>query len=298
MSRPSVSRKIFLAEYKNNAVLHLIAISGVGFIAVQLVWISMIVFATPKAVANHLVFTNVAIGDLNAIRQHWWTVLSYSWSHFGFWEWLSNMLWLYLFGNVVQSLVGYKQIIPLFIYNSLAGALVFTFIQLIPGAAFTEGRLIMGAQTGILGIMVAAITLSPRYRVYFGEYFSVPLLVIAALFLFLTILNTGTNIAALAMLAGSAFMGFFYVILLRAGYRPGEWVYTLFEKASNMLEPDEGNTLRRNAHKRNTVLNAHPHDKSKVSQQRIDHILDKINEKGYQSLTKEEQDILRRSSEE
>jgi len=298
MSRPSISRKIFLAEYKNNAVLHLIAASGVGFIGVQLVWISMIVFATPRAVASHLVFSNVALSDIHTIRHHLWTLITYNWSHFGFWEWISNMLWLYCFGNVVQSLVGYRQIIPLFVYSSFTGAVAFTLVQLIPGAVYPEGGMIMGAQAGIVGIMIASITLAPKYRVYFGEYFSVPQLVIAGLFLFLVLLNTGMNITALTMFAGSAFMGFFYIILLRAGFRPGEWIYIWFDKMGNMLEPDERGALRKKAEKRNTILNAHPRDKSRVSQQRIDHILDKINEKGYHSLTREEQEILRQSSEE
>jgi len=34
-----------------------------------------------------------------------------------------------------------------------------------------------------------------------------------------------------------------------------------------------------------------------VTQQRIDEILDKINQKGYQKLTEEERDMLRRASE-
>jgi hypothetical protein len=37
--------------------------------------------------------------------------------------------------------------------------------------------------------------------------------------------------------------------------------------------------------------------RTNVTQQKVDEILDKINQKGYQKLTEEERDILRRASE-
>ena len=39
------------------------------------------------------------------------------------------------------------------------------------------------------------------------------------------------------------------------------------------------------------------HKTSNVTEQRVDEILDKISQKGYNALTKEEKDILKRASE-
>lgn len=283
-------RKFHIAQYNRNAVVQLIAASGVGFVGVHLLWISMIVYAVPQARANELSFRYVGMPGLELLPQRWWTVFTYAWCHRGFWEWLSNMLWLFCFGNVVQMLVGYKQVIPLFIYSVLAGGLAYAGIQSIPGQALPASSMMMGAQAGIIALMTAAVTLSPRYRIYFTDYFSIPLLLIAAIFTILMLLYNMYSLPALGMLAAGALSGFVFIRLLRAGYRPGEWVYLLFERIGRTFTPKE----------KTPVFRSHSGSYNSArdnNQQAIDRILDKINERGYDSLSREEKEILRKAGE-
>jgi len=282
-------RKFHIAQYNRNAVVQLIAASGVGFVGVHLLWITMIVYAVPEARAHELSFRYVGMPGLELLRERWWTVFTYAWCHRGFWEWLSNMLWLFCFGNVVQMLVGYKQIIPLFIYATLAGGLAYAGIQWIPGQELPASSLIMGAQGGIMAMMAAAITLSPRYRLYFTEHFSVPLLLVAAIFTVLMLLGHIHSLPALGLLAAGALSGFVFVKLLQAGYRPGEWVYQLFGRMGRTFTPKEKPPVSRS-----TPLGSYNSNRD-TNQQAIDRILDKINEKGYESLSREEKDILRKA---
>lgn len=281
MSVRSSFQKFHIPSYNRNAVVQLIAFSGVGFILVHLVWITLIVYAVPELRAHQLTFEYIGLSSLDRIGQRWWTVFTYGWCHRGFWEWLSSMLWLYAFGNVVQNLVGYKQIIPLFIYSILAGGLVFTGIQLIPAAAIADSTLVMGAQAGIMGLMAAALTLSPKYRIYLSEYFSIPLLLLAGIFTVLMLINTDFKIAIIAMLTAGAFAGFVFIKLLQSGYQPGAWAYRLYNKMDTTFSPKEAYRPR-------------PERSSK--QEVIDRILDKINERGYHSLTKSEKDQLRETN--
>lgn len=288
-------RKFQIPTYNRNAVIQLVAANGVGFVAIKLLWITLIVYAVPVPRAHELTFDYVGIANLPVIKQRWWTVLTYGWCHRGFWEWLSNMLWLYCFGSVVQSLIGYKQIIPLFVYGIVLGGLAFAGVQLIPAALLPTGTLVMGAQAGIMALMAAAITLSPKYRVYLSDYFSIPLAILAAVFAALMLLNTPKNIPCMAMLLAGALMGFLYVKILQAGYKPGEWVYRLYDKMDTALTPGEQVNKHRN---RNAVLQAKGTDnKAAASQQKIDQLLDKINQKGYDSLTAEEKEILNKAGE-
>jgi membrane associated rhomboid family serine protease len=283
-------RKFHIAQYNRNAVVQLIAASGVGFVGVHLLWITMIVYAVPEARATELTLRHVGMPGLDLLRERWWTVFTYAWCHRGFWEWLSNMLWLYCFGNVVQMLVGYKQIIPLFLYSVLAGGLAYAGVQLLPGMALPSGTLYLGGQAGIMAMMVAAITLSPKYRFYLTDHFSIPLLLVAGIFSVLMVLSNMHSIPALVLLAAGGLTGLAYVRLLQAGYRPGGWVYKLTGRMGSSFTPPSD---RRQAPGPRT----YSHNTRDNSQQVIDRILDKINEKGYESLSREEKDILRKAAE-
>jgi hypothetical protein len=96
------------------------------------------------------------------------------------------------------------------------------------------------------------------------------------------------------MLAGGALTGFVYMMLLKNGKQPGMWVYNMFDKLSNMAEPNADRIREKNSKKRNEALNAYTSKQN--NQKRIDEILDKINQKGYDSLTKEEKEILMKAS--
>lgn len=287
MSVKDSFRRLHIPQYNRNAVIQLVAASGVGFVGIHLLWITLIVYAVPVPRANQLTFEYVGIAGWDVIRERWWTVFTYGWCHKGFWEWLSNMLWLYCFGNVVQTLVGYKQIIPMFVYAILAGGLAFAGCQLIPGVSFPPAYLVMGAQAGIMALMTAAFTLSPRYRLYLGEYFSFPLWLLAIVFTALMVLNSGLLVPSLVMLAGGALVGFVYIRLLKSGYKPGEWVYDLYSRMDTALTP-AADRKKNSSTTRKVPLNTAQANR----QHQIDRVLDKINEKGYQSLSKEERQLL------
>lgn len=261
--------------------MQLIAFSGVGFIIIHLIWITLIVYAVPEQRSFALTFEYIGLGSLDRLKSRWWTMFTYGWCHRGFWEWLSSMMWLYAFGNVVQNLIGYKQIIPLFVYGIIMGGLAFAGIQFLPIALMPDNAMVMGAQAGIMALMAAAITLSPKYRIYLSDYFSIPLLLLAGIFVLLMIINSNFEIATIALLAVGAAAGFAYIKLLQNGFQPGAWAYRLYNKMDTILSP--------------TPL-VKPQRTKPLNEQAIDIILDKINEKGYHSLSQSEKDQLRETS--
>jgi len=96
---------------------------------------------------------------------------------------------------------------------------------------------------------------------------------------------------------GGAAAGFLFVLLLRNGNDAGAWMNNLYSWFINLFNPDKNrNTIKERVFY--NTGNRTPYNKtSNVTEQRIDEILDKINQKGYDFLTKEEKDILKRASE-
>jgi len=296
------SASSYFPNLGSNAVVQLIIVLGVAFVSLGLLHAVMyIVYVKPGVVTDAIfadhILSNIALGNIYNFPSHFWTLFTFGLFHNGFWELFSNMIWLYCFGSLVQMLIGYKQVIPIFLYSLLAGGVLYLLCQLIPGRFFAVYGLLMGPQAGIIGLAAAAITLSPQYRFYFTPTFAVPLYVVAGIFALFMVMNTGGHFPNILQLAGGGLMGFGYVRLLRTGYKPGDWMYNLAGRVEGLVTPDEHVAWKKNTKKRSEVLK-NMQRKNPFTQTRIDDILDKINQHGYNSLTSEEKEILMRASKE
>src|SRR5690606_24385840 len=127
-----------LSNYNNNALIKLILASAIGFILAYSMYIIILVLAPNQQLLVNGVYQQVrfdnAISPYLALQPFQeflprpWIIFTYAWAHSGFWALLSNMLWMYCFGSVIQSLIGYKEILPLFIANYIIGGCIFLVV--------------------------------------------------------------------------------------------------------------------------------------------------------------------------
>jgi hypothetical protein len=206
--------------------------------------------------------------------------------HAGILHILFNMLWLYWMGQIFEEYLGNKRTIGLYIMGGLAGALAYLLcLNLIP--AFTNsnaavGSTIVGASASVMAIVVATATLLPNYTISLILFGPVKLkwlvLVILAIdFLGIVGPNAGGEIAHL----GGALLGFIYVKQLQKGH---DWIGGIsgIFRSRSKLKVAAKNTSKNSAE--------YPR------QDEIDRILDKISQSGYDSLSKQEKEILFRAS--
>jgi membrane associated rhomboid family serine protease len=282
--------------FGQNDVLQLIAASGTGFIAYHLARVSLIVFGFTGTSAMASVLPYAGLPPIADFPAHFWTLLTYGWVHNGFFEWVSNMVWLYCFGNALQMLVGYRQVIPLYIYGLLGGGAFCLLSQLLPSPAMAPNGIIITGQPGVMALLAALITLTPKYRFYIGENFSIPLLLVAAIYLLLTALAF-RDPAHLMLNVGAALTGFLTMSAIKRGRHPGRWMYDLTGRLGNIGTPNEYAHSQRSDSRRNRIINNVPNSRT-TAEKRVDEILDKINQRGYNSLSAEERELLLRASRE
>jgi hypothetical protein len=103
----------------------------------------------------------------------------------------------------------------------------------------------------------------------------------------------------MANVAGAA-AGFVFIFWLRRGHVGSLWINNLFDWIMNLFNP---NKKKRSKSPKDEfyykVSGTQPYKKiPNVTQQRIDEILDKINQQGYRFLTDEEKEILKRAADE
>lgn len=95
---------------------------------------------------------------------HPWTVITYMFAQYDVLHLLFNMLWLYWFGIVFNFVSTSRQLLALYIYGGIAGALLFMVAyNVLPFFTGHIGYLI-GSSAGVIAIVTATAILMPDYR--------------------------------------------------------------------------------------------------------------------------------------
>ncbi|MEJ0102994.1 MAG: rhomboid family intramembrane serine protease [Bacteroidota bacterium] len=288
---------------ENNSLIALIAINLTvfvifGFIKVVYIFSQVPVEFYTKNVFNWFVLP--ARFDVFMARP--WTLITHMFIHDSVWRVLANMLWLWAFGYIMQDLTGNRKIVAIYIYGSLAGAIAFmfafnVFTTLKPELAAATA---FGASAGVMAVAVSTTMVSSDFRIFPMLNGGIPLWVLTLLFVIIDLssIPTANTGEYFSHIAGGA-MGFLFIFLLRRGYDWSEWMNNFFDWVSNLFNPDKpkkGRKIREEVFYKKT---RQPYKKTpNITQQRVDEILDKINQKGYQFLTDEEKELLKRASEE
>lgn len=241
--------------------------------------------------------------QLTQLSERPWTILTFMFSHTGVIHILSNMIWLWAFGFILQELTGNKKLIPIYIYGGLAGAVVFILANyLIPQLRPTiSNASLLGANASTMAVAVATTMLAPNYRFFRNLNGGIPIWVLTLVYVlidFAGVASLGAGFSLAHISGGLA--GFIFVFLLRKEIDGSIWMNNFYNWFMNLFNPDkknEGASIKEKVFYNSG--NRKPFNKtSHVTQQRVDEILDKINQKGYHFLSDEEKNILKRAAEE
>ncbi|GAA4344738.1 rhomboid family intramembrane serine protease [Flaviaesturariibacter amylovorans] len=245
------------------------------------------------------VFPWIALpANLGTLASRPWTLLTHPFIHDDIWRVVSNLLWLWAFGYIYQDFTGYRKLIPLFLYGSLAGALCFVAAyNLLPG--LTPGTAIaFGASPGVMAIAVATTVQAPRFRIFPMLNGGIPLWVLTVIYVIIVFASIPINRTPehLAHL-GAAVLGYIFQAQQQRGRDWATPLNRFWDWVTNLFNPDRHGKERIPKDELFYKASVPPYQKKpNYTQQRVDEILDKINQKGFKSLTEEEREILRRAS--
>ncbi|MBX3254232.1 MAG: rhomboid family intramembrane serine protease [Chitinophagaceae bacterium] len=293
------SRKIFLgADYDPlvKIVVINVLITTILFFIRGVYLISKISVADYQA---HIVDWLILPADFNRVIEKPWTLLSFMFTHADIWKLIANMLWLWAFGFIMQSLYGGRKLVPLYIYGGLAGGVFFVITNLLLNSSGNAAM--YGANASVMAIATGITIAVPGYRIFPMLNGGIPLWVLTLIYAVVNLTGVGhSDPASYAAQVGGAGMGFLYISLLNRGKDMGAWMSNVYDWFFNLFNPD--NQGKKNKVKENIFYDTQgkqPYKKKpNLNQQRIDEILDKINQAGFNSLSSEEKELLRRAGEE
>jgi membrane associated rhomboid family serine protease len=290
----------------DNALMKLIAITLIMFVGLAFMKAVWYVTYEKEVAVSHFnkEILNLFImpADFDKLLSKPWTIITHMFVHTSIWVVFANMLWLWSFGFIMQDLTGNKKIIPIFIYGSLGGALAFILaynfvpslkVQLPFAAA-------MGASAGVMAVAIATTLVSPNYRLFPMIRGGIPLWVLTIVYLLSNLLTISVKDTANIMVhIAGALIGFLYIFSLRQGYDWGGWMNNFFDWVNNLFNPNKPKKGKNIKEELFYKSSSSPYKKTpNLTQNRVDEILDKINQKGYNSLSEEEKELLKRASKE
>ncbi|MEO8710651.1 MAG: rhomboid family intramembrane serine protease [Parafilimonas sp.] len=293
------SRKKILMGDDNNALTWLIILNAIFFVSILLIKVMYGLTAGPSQSTDFSIDNWVAMpaeGYIFLTRP--WTIITYMFAHNSIWYLISSLLWLWCFGYILQDLAGNNKLFPVYLYGGIFGGIFFLIVaNLIPSMHASAAEFsLMGAGTSVMAVAIATTSLAPGYRIFPMLNGGIPLWVVTLVFAAIDLGTIGLSNGAVAIahLAGGL-TGFLFAFQLKRGRDMGSWLIRFSDWINNLFNPEKKYNQQKFHY--NTVRK--PYEKTHhFSQQKLDEILDKINDEGYHLLTEEEKEFLKEASKE
>ncbi|HVX25008.1 MAG TPA: rhomboid family intramembrane serine protease [Parafilimonas sp.] len=298
MSVRERNKRIPILGQDNNALTWLIIINAVIFLALLFI---KLVYQMSGDTGLQSYQTQIADwftlpASITKLLTRPWTIITYMVSHDNLWYLISSLLWLWCFGYILQDLAGNGKIIPIYFYGGIVAAITFIasanlFASLKPDVDFISQT---GAAASVVAIAVAVTTLAPNYRVFQMMNGGIPIWIITIIFIAIDFGTVGMVNGAVALShVASGLTGFAFVKQLRKGNDLGLWMTRFSDWVNDLFNPEKKVKANQSYYKPTRK----PYQKTlHVTQQKLDEILDKINSEGYQYLSDDEKEFLKKAS--
>lgn len=230
--------------------------------------------------------------DVQQLLARPWTIVTYMFLHFDFLHILFNILWLYWMGKIFLFYFDSKKLLGVYLLGGISGGLFYlAAYNLFPAfAGVVSFSQLMGASASVLAIIAAVATWAPNHpinllfigqvRVKYLALFSIILYVIS-----IAGSNSGGNLAHV----GGALFGFLFASAYRRNINLTGWTTALTDGVVKLFKP---RVKVKVSYRSSGNPEFDYHRQRNVKQDEINRVLDKISQSGYDSLTKEEKELL------
>jgi membrane associated rhomboid family serine protease len=275
---------------EGSALTRLIYINVGVFLVVSILGVIFYLGGSPNIIPGWLSVPSV----FSEIIKNPWTPFTYMFLHTGFIHLLFNILGLYWFGKLFLYRLDGDKLVSVYLLGGLSGALFYVVAYNVFPVFESVNGLLLGASASVFAILVAIAFYDPNNEINLSFIGTFQLKYIALFYVLLSVVgisasNPGGNIAHL----GGAFWGWFYIFQLRKGKDMGAGFVEFLDKIAlwlkDVFKPKSNLTVTfkqppRDDHEYNKI--------KKAEQEEINRILEKIGKAGYDSLTKNEKELL------
>jgi membrane associated rhomboid family serine protease len=224
-----------------------------------------------------------------------WTLITYMFLHKDIWHILFNMLWLYWFGIIFLQYLDQKKLVAVYLLGGISGAVLYILsFNIFPAfSGLVSESVAIGASASVMAVVIAIAAYVPDYTINLLLLGKVKIKYMAlAIFVLTSFMDFSVNSGGKLAHIGGAVFGYFYALNIRQGRDIGKGIDRIIDSIVTLFKP--GKKMKVTYKKPATDYD---YNKMKTEHQaKINTILDKISKGGYDSLTKEEKEILFKES--
>ena len=277
-----------------NNLIRLIYLNTAVFLVMAIVSIIGFLLNNDVVAAKALSFLSVP-ADMHKLIARPWTIVTYMFTHKDILHILFNMLWLYWFGSIFLEYLDQRKLVAVYLLGGITGAVMYiASFNIFPAFAgvLTESVAI-GASASVMAVVVAISAYVPDYTINLLLLGRIRIKYMAlAIFILTSVLDFSVNSGGKLAHIGGAFFGYLYTLNLRKGHDIGKGFNRIIDFLATILKPRKKLKV-----KFKKPVSDYDYNAMKAERQKsINSILDKISKGGYESLTKEEKEILFRES--
>lgn len=272
------ARSVFKNAYRSD-IIRLVLICGGLFV---LLWFIEITFLMTEAGTGffYTYFKNPLLLplEISEFSKQPWSIVSFGLLDANFWSLFTNMIWLWVFGSVIEDLKGTNWVLPIFWLGFIFAGGVLLLVN-----SFTplDSGLYMSTLAGVASVAAAAMAYKPKTVFYSIFNKGVPIYFFGILFLVMTVFIHWQNINTLVFFVSGAFFGFLSQNLL---HQPFQKIQISLANLRSFVSSNDNFIKEKsiNSKRASDSLN-----------QRLQQVLQKLNAHGFESLTEEENELLR-----
>lgn len=229
-----------------------------------------------------------------------WTFFTAIFSHISVWHLISNAFYLYAFGRLAQQYLGKDNLLTLYVIGGLFASLMTLIILNTEIFSISESAM-LGASGAVFAIAVGVTRYMPNY--YLNVFLLGPIKlkwITLILFVLATVFQLNSNFGgALAHFFGGVF-GWFYISHVNQNdpfkwFKDLCWNYGILIHAASSISAYRRGRIETQELK--VIEQRKNREREKLQQSlTLDKILDKISASGYESLSLQEKDFLKKYS--
>lgn len=286
---PTLSTRPVFRQVAQRDVLKIVVLTSLFFVVLHFIRITLLISREETTFFFGAIWNNLCLPpSATGLLQKPWTLLTYAFMDMSFMRILGNMIWLWMFGMVIEDLHGRYRVLPLYLMAALLGGIAWSVFQGMSAqpVAYHYG----GGSAALAGVALGALLFRPKYNFWLFGSLRVPLWGLFLVFAALQVLSAGSWQAGVwVSMAAGMLAGVFY------NYG-GEGFFSGCSRGLSRFGDFFGNNqnfvLPRVNRNRDATEREVPFRRITPDESRIDALLDKINEKGMQALTEQEKRFL------
>lgn len=284
----SFNAKIFFKAIAKSDITKIIITTALLFVILQSIRVSIMMGGEEPTWFFENIWDKVILSaSLSESLQKPWTWITYIFCEMSMMQIIGNMIWLWIFGSVIEDLQGYYRVIPLYLTGGLIAAIclcvLHSFFKL-PSFYYA------GASPGLVAVATATLIYKPNYKFWIADRLGINMWILGIIFFVLQFASIGNfNVSKIALLFGGILTGVAFNFGLPLYF---DWLSNSFKKLANFFGSNDNFVLQKRKTNRFKSVTKSSYQVVNISEQKINMLLDKISASGINSLSKEERKQL------